>query len=188
MLMPSITSRDYLPSLNPIFAGNPFSYRMHNPFTGICQPYENQQQSLQNSRNSIKKSYIEPVDETIGSNSLGTNDDDDDPKVELDNKQLWHEFHNHGTEMVITKSGRRMFPAFKVKVTGLSEQVKYVFLMDIQAADNHRYKFHNSKWMIAGNADPEMPKRLYVHPDSPATGIYLFSNIVYILLLSNFLL
>ncbi|CAF4781808.1 unnamed protein product, partial [Rotaria socialis] len=31
-------------------------------------------------------------------------------------------------------------------------------------------KFHNSKWMIAGNADPEMSKRLYVHPDSPATG------------------
>ncbi len=42
--------------------------------------------------------------------------------------------------------------------------------MDIQAADSHRYKFHNSKWMVAGNADPEMSKRLYVHPDSPATG------------------
>ncbi|CAF1089148.1 unnamed protein product, partial [Rotaria sordida] len=71
---------------------------------------------------------------------------------------------------VITKSGRRIFPAFKVKVTGLNPQAKYVFLMDIQAADSHRYKFHNSKWMIAGNADPEMSKRLYVHPDSPATG------------------
>jgi hypothetical protein len=65
---------------------------------------------------------------------------------------------------------RRIFPAFKVKVTGLNPQAKYVFLMDIQAADSHRYKFHNSKWMIAGNADPEMSKRLYVHPDSPATG------------------
>lgn len=65
---------------------------------------------------------------------------------------------------------RRIFPAFKVKVTGLNPQAKYVFLMDIQAADSHRYKFHNSKWMVAGNADPEMSKRLYVHPDSPATG------------------
>ncbi|UJR27075.1 hypothetical protein I4U23_008377 [Adineta vaga] len=100
------------------------------------------------------------------------NDDNDDPdlKVELENKQLWDAFHTHGTEMVITKSGRRIFPAFKVKVTGLNPQAKYVFLMDIQAADSHRYKFHNSKWMIAGNADPEMSKRLYVHPDSPATG------------------
>lgn len=24
--------------------------------------------------------------------------------------------------------------------------------------------------MVAGKADPELPKRMYVHPDSPATG------------------
>lgn len=30
----------------------------------------------------------------------------DDPKVELESKDLWEQFHNFGTEMVITKSGR----------------------------------------------------------------------------------
>ena len=30
----------------------------------------------------------------------------DDPKVNLEHKELWAEFHKHGTEMVITKSGR----------------------------------------------------------------------------------
>ena len=30
----------------------------------------------------------------------------DDPKVELEGKELWENFHNFGTEMVITKSGR----------------------------------------------------------------------------------
>lgn len=30
----------------------------------------------------------------------------DDPKVELDSKDLWDQFHKIGTEMVITKSGR----------------------------------------------------------------------------------
>ena len=30
----------------------------------------------------------------------------DDPKVTLEHKELWAEFHGHGTEMVITKSGR----------------------------------------------------------------------------------
>ena len=30
----------------------------------------------------------------------------DDPKVELDNRELWESFRRHGTEMVITKSGR----------------------------------------------------------------------------------
>uniref|UniRef100_A0A8C9FDB2 T-box domain-containing protein n=1 Tax=Pavo cristatus TaxID=9049 RepID=A0A8C9FDB2_PAVCR len=65
---------------------------------------------------------------------------------------------------------RRMFPPFKVRVSGLDKKAKYILLMDIVAADDCRYKFHNSRWMVAGKADPEMPKRMYIHPDSPATG------------------
>ncbi|KAG7223332.1 hypothetical protein INR49_015688 [Caranx melampygus] len=95
---------------------------------------------------------------------------DDDPKVTLDSKNLWNEFHKMGTEMVITKSGRRMFPPFKVRVEGLDETAKYILLMDIVAVDDCRYKFHNSHWMVAGKADPEMPKRMYIHPDSPSKG------------------
>ena len=35
-------------------------------------------------------------------------DDDvkDDPKVTLEHKDMWEAFNTHGTEMVITKSGR----------------------------------------------------------------------------------
>ncbi|XP_056297336.1 T-box transcription factor TBX2b isoform X1 [Pseudoliparis swirei] len=95
---------------------------------------------------------------------------DDDPKVILEAKDLWDQFHKLGTEMVITKSGRRMFPPFKVRINGLDKKAKYILLMDIVAADDCRYKFHNSRWMVAGKADPEMPKRMYIHPDSPATG------------------
>ncbi|XP_062393098.1 T-box transcription factor TBX2a isoform X2 [Sardina pilchardus] len=97
-------------------------------------------------------------------------DVEDDPKVILESKDLWDQFHKIGTEMVITKSGRRMFPAFKVRINGLDKKAKYILLMDIVAADDCRYKFHNSRWMVAGKADPEMPKRMYIHPDSPATG------------------
>ncbi|XP_051533403.1 T-box transcription factor TBX2b-like isoform X1 [Myxocyprinus asiaticus] len=97
-------------------------------------------------------------------------DVEDDPKVTLEAKELWDQFHKIGTEMVITKSGRRMFPPFKVRVNGLDKKAKYILLMDIVAADDCRYKFHNSRWMVAGKADPEMPKRMYIHPDSPATG------------------
>uniref|UniRef100_A0A668ASB6 T-box transcription factor 2a n=1 Tax=Myripristis murdjan TaxID=586833 RepID=A0A668ASB6_9TELE len=95
---------------------------------------------------------------------------EDDPKVTLEAQNLWDEFHKMGTEMVITKSGRRMFPPFKVRVAGLDEKAKYILLMDIVAADDCRYKFHNSRWMVAGKADPEMPKRMYIHPDSPSKG------------------
>ncbi|XP_062844717.1 T-box transcription factor TBX2a [Trichomycterus rosablanca] len=95
---------------------------------------------------------------------------EDDPKVNLEAKELWDQFHKFGTEMVITKSGRRMFPPYKVRVNGLDKKAKYILLMDIVAADDCRYKFHNSRWIVAGKADPEMPKRMYIHPDSPATG------------------
>ncbi|XP_035690438.1 T-box transcription factor TBX2b-like isoform X1 [Branchiostoma floridae] len=105
-------------------------------------------------------------------------DDSEDPQVELEYKDLWDQFHTYGTEMVITKSGRRMFPSFKVKVSGLDKRAKYIFLMDIVAADDCRYKFHNSRWMVAGKADPEMPKRMYIHPDSPATGEHWMSKTV----------
>ncbi|MEQ2260939.1 hypothetical protein XENORESO_003545, partial [Xenotaenia resolanae] len=95
---------------------------------------------------------------------------DDEPKVTLESKDLWSEFHKMGTEMVITKSGRRMFPPFKVCVDGLNESAKYILLMDIVAVDDCRYKFHNFRWTLAGKADPEMPKRMYIHPDSPSKG------------------
>ncbi|XP_071008836.1 T-box transcription factor TBX3-like isoform X2 [Oncorhynchus clarkii lewisi] len=103
---------------------------------------------------------------------------EDDPKVHLEAKELWETFHKRGTEMVITKSGRRMFPPFKVRCTGLDKKAKYILLMDIVAADDCRYKFHNSRWMVAGKADPEMPKRMYIHPDSPATGEQWMSKVV----------
>jgi hypothetical protein len=31
---------------------------------------------------------------------------------------------------------------------------------------------------VAGKADPEMPKRMYIHPDSPATGEQWMQKVV----------
>ncbi|XP_029960790.1 T-box transcription factor TBX3-like [Salarias fasciatus] len=103
---------------------------------------------------------------------------EDEPKVYLEASDLWRQFHKCGTEMVITKSGRRMFPPLKARCSGMDRKAKYILLMDIVAADDCRYKFHNSRWMVAGKADPEMPKRMYIHPDSPATGEQWMSKVV----------
>ncbi|KAK4473149.1 hypothetical protein MN116_004331 [Schistosoma mekongi] len=91
-------------------------------------------------------------------------------RTELLDSDLWKHFHSMTTEMVITKSGRRMFPSFKVRVTGLDRNAKYIMLLDIVARDEHRYKFQNGKWTIAGKADPEPCRKPYIHPDSPTTG------------------
>ncbi|XP_044053329.1 T-box transcription factor TBX3-like [Siniperca chuatsi] len=103
---------------------------------------------------------------------------EDEPTVYLEASDLWRQFHKCGTEMVITKSGRRMFPPLKARCAGMDRKAKYILLMDIVAADDCRYKFHNSRWMVAGKADPEMPKRMYIHPDSPATGEQWMSKVV----------
>ncbi|XP_047447609.1 T-box transcription factor TBX3 [Mugil cephalus] len=103
---------------------------------------------------------------------------EDEPKVYLEASDLWRQFHKCGTEMVITKSGRRMFPPLKARCIGMDRKAKYILLMDIVAADDCRYKFHNSRWLVAGKADPEMPKRMYIHPDSPATGEQWMSKVV----------
>ncbi|XP_023149929.2 T-box transcription factor TBX5b isoform X2 [Amphiprion ocellaris] len=99
-------------------------------------------------------------------------------KVFLHDRELWTKFDEVGTEMIITKAGRRMFPSYKVKVTGLNPKTKYILLMDIVPGDDHRYKFADNKWSITGKAEPAMPGRLYVHPDSPATGAHWSRQLV----------
>ncbi|XP_061906780.1 T-box transcription factor TBX5b isoform X1 [Entelurus aequoreus] len=99
-------------------------------------------------------------------------------KVYLHDRELWTRFDEVGTEMIITKAGRRMFPSYKVKVTGLNPKTKYILLMDIVPSDDHRYKFADNKWSVTGKAEPAMPGRLYVHPDSPATGAHWSRQLV----------
>jgi hypothetical protein len=71
-----------------------------------------------------------------------------------------------------------MFPPYKVRVSGLDKRAKYILLMDIVPLDDCRYKFHNGRWVVAGKADPEMPKRMYIHPDSPSTGEQWMQKVV----------
>ena len=40
------------------------------------------------------------------------------------------------------------------------------------------YYIFSSRWIVAGKADPEMPKRMYIHPDSPATGEQWMQKVV----------
>ncbi|XP_010883613.2 T-box transcription factor TBX20 isoform X1 [Esox lucius] len=98
----------------------------------------------------------------------------------LETKELWDKFHELGTEMIITKSGRRMFPTIRVSFSGVDSEAKYIVLMDIVPVDNKRYRYayHRSSWLVAGKADPPLPARLYVHPDSPFTGEQLLKQMV----------
>ncbi|CAG5103145.1 Similar to TBX1: T-box transcription factor TBX1 (Homo sapiens) [Cotesia congregata] len=90
----------------------------------------------------------------------------------LEARPLWEEFHQLGTEMIVTKAGRRMFPTFQCRLFGLEPNTDYLLVMDFVPCDDKRYRyaFHSSAWVVAGRADPISPPRIHVHPDSPANG------------------
>ncbi|KAG7199995.1 hypothetical protein KM043_014419 [Ampulex compressa] len=92
----------------------------------------------------------------------------------LEAKPLWEEFHQLGTEMIVTKAGRRMFPTFQCRLFGLDPNTDYLLVMDFVPCDDKRYRyaFHSSAWVVAGRADPVSPPRIHVHPDSPASGAH----------------
>ncbi|XP_047426419.1 T-box-containing protein TBX6L-like [Mugil cephalus] len=91
-------------------------------------------------------------------------------RMTLENAELWKSFHSIGTEMIITKHGRRMFPHCSVSLTGLQPFVNYVVMMDMVPVDSFKYKWKNGQWEVAGKAEPQPPCRSYMHPDSPAPG------------------
>ncbi|XP_058850154.1 T-box transcription factor TBX1 isoform X4 [Acipenser ruthenus] len=100
--------------------------------------------------------------------------------VQLEMKALWDEFNQLGTEMIVTKAGRRMFPTFQVKIFGMDPMSDYMLLMDFLPVDDKRYRyaFHSSSWLVAGKADPATPGRVHYHPDSPAKGAQWMKQIV----------
>ncbi|KAK3098338.1 hypothetical protein FSP39_018581 [Pinctada imbricata] len=82
--------------------------------------------------------------------------------------------------MIITKSGRRMFPAIRVKLHGLKSDAKYKVWIEFLQLDQqkYRYVYHSSKWMVAGSGDVMVPNQAYQHPDSPVDGAFVQSQLV----------
>ncbi|CAI2348967.1 unnamed protein product [Caenorhabditis sp. 36 PRJEB53466] len=93
-------------------------------------------------------------------------------RVFLQSSSLWRRFHSLGTEMIVTKSGRRMFPTLSVLMTGLDPVKSYVVMVDLECIEmkRFRYSFHQSKWISTGPGESELPSRMFVHTDSPARG------------------
>ena len=54
------------------------------------------------------------------------------------------------------RNGRRLFPNFRVSVSDLDPNTKYMFLLDIVPMDDNRYKYHESAWTVSGKAEPHI--------------------------------
>jgi hypothetical protein len=56
----------------------------------------------------------------------------------------------------LSRNGRRLFPNFRVSVTGLDPNTQYMLLLDIVPMDDNRYKYQESTWVISGKAEPHI--------------------------------
>merc|ERR1712071_460468 len=75
-------------------------------------------------------------------------------KLELLCSELWNQFCTIGTEMIITKAGRRMFPTVKIRISGLEDHLRFFVYLDMNPIDNKRYKYiyQSSNWVPSGTA------------------------------------
>lgn len=91
--------------------------------------------------------------------------------VSLVNDKVWQEFHSVGTEMLITRQGKRMFPLCHYRITGMDPHLLYFLVMDFHLVDEFKYR-----WTVAGRlrGGPsevhESHGRIYTHPSSPRQG------------------
>ncbi|CAH1799794.1 unnamed protein product [Owenia fusiformis] len=91
-------------------------------------------------------------------------------KVVLEERALWGKFKEFTNEMIVTKTGRRMFPVLKISVSGLDPNSMYTFLVDFTQVTPNRWKYVNGDWVPGGKAEVATPNLVYIHPDSPNFG------------------
>ncbi|CAG9767610.1 unnamed protein product [Ceutorhynchus assimilis] len=92
--------------------------------------------------------------------------------VALDDRDLWVRFQCFTNEMIVTKSGRRMFPVVKVTANGLDPKAMYTVLLEFVQIDPHRWKYVNGEWVPGGKAEVPPSNPIYVHPESPNFGAH----------------
>uniref|UniRef100_A0A1I8I3X6 T-box domain-containing protein n=1 Tax=Macrostomum lignano TaxID=282301 RepID=A0A1I8I3X6_9PLAT len=92
--------------------------------------------------------------------------------AELEDSRLWEAFAAVGTEMIITKSGRRMFPSLKLRLNGLEPDKRYCVYLTVEPVADCRWKFQSSRWLVVGKGEPAPAHRCFMHPDSPASGAH----------------
>lgn len=99
----------------------------------------------------------------------------------ISDSQLWHAeqrdkpsneiiYHVSNRHCNCFTLSRRMFPSMRVSLSGLEEEANYCVLLEMVPIGDCRYKFSGSQWVPAGGAEPQSPQRMFLHPDSPATG------------------
>lgn len=94
------------------------------------------------------------------------------PEPKLEDPELWRAFNAQTNEMIVTKSGRRMFPVIKISLNNLDPRAMYSIAIEFVQMESHRWKYVNGEWAPGGKSEPSSTKSLYVHPEAPNFGAH----------------
>lgn len=128
----------------------------------------------------------QPVHSATSANmadSLCSSEPNTDTKIHvtLVNDSVWQEFHSIGTEMLLTRQGRRMFPFCRYRITGMNPNLLYFLIMDFHLMDEYRYRWTVGGRLVGGPSEvQESRSRVYTHPSSPRQGaVWMDSPVVF---------
>ena len=76
----------------------------------------------------------------------------DSIQVSIGDSQLWEKFAALTNEMILTKTGRCMFPLIKPVLSGLDPNALYKILLQFRQIGDNRYKFVNGEWRSGLNS------------------------------------
>ncbi|KAF9119252.1 hypothetical protein BGW39_000436 [Mortierella sp. 14UC] len=121
------------------------------------------------------------------------------PALLLLDADLWIQFHEHHNEMIITKSGRCLFPCLRFRAVNLDPEAYYSIRLNFDMPTPNRFRFHNGLWKPVeplknaddgqssgdidsqDSADPtgnnsNMLRESYTHPDRFQLGSHWMAN------------
>ncbi|KAF9536135.1 T-box transcription factor tbx19, partial [Mortierella hygrophila] len=122
-------------------------------------------------------------------NDSGIRYDGPQPKVLLLDSDLWAKFNEHQNEMIITTSGRCLFPSLRFNAFNLNPDAYYSFRLEFEMLAPNRFRFSNGAWKAV-----EPPKHIddssaaiataasghkgetYTHPDRLKLGSHWMAS------------
>ncbi|KAF9123935.1 hypothetical protein BG015_005215, partial [Linnemannia schmuckeri] len=136
----------------------------------------------------------------LPSSSSSINNNEPPPALLILDADLWAQFHEQHNEMIITKSGRCLFPCLRFKIFGLDPDSYYSMRIDFEMLTPNRFRFYNGGWkpveplrqvdgsFSSGSHDSHDPahhsaattsghlRESYTHPDRFQLGSHWMAN------------
>ncbi|KAK0418110.1 hypothetical protein QR680_013373 [Steinernema hermaphroditum] len=110
---------------------------------------------------------LPPHPSSLNTSDVSSDAESDDVHVALANEKLWKTFDEQTTEMIVTKTGRKLFPKLEYVISGLDPHALYSLYIQIVRVDDFRYKFNEGKWSPVGRGEAPVPgsDRFVPHQD-----------------------